>query len=61
ASRSSIALAMGSGCTGWVTYARLIRSEVVSLKELDYIQGALAIGASSSYVLFRHIFPNVLE
>jgi peptide/nickel transport system permease protein len=54
-------LIIALSCTGWVTYARLIRSEVVSLKELDYIQGARAIGASSGYVLFRHILPNVLR
>ncbi|WP_229396324.1 ABC transporter permease [Methanosarcina sp. DH1] len=54
-------LIIALSCTGWVTYARLIRSEVVSLKELDYIQGARAIGASSGYVLFRHILPNVVR
>ena len=46
---------------GWVTYARLIRSEVLALKESDFILGARAIGASHSYVLFRHILPNVIR
>ncbi len=44
----------------WVTYARLIRSEVITLKESDYIQGCRAIGASNARILSRHILPNVV-
>jgi peptide/nickel transport system permease protein len=46
---------------GWVTYARLIRSEVLTLKENDYILGARSIGASNSYILLRYILPNVVR
>ena len=53
-------LVLAISLTGWTTYARLIRSEVISLKEKDYIMGVRAAGASNSYILFKHIFINVL-
>ena len=40
------------------SYARLARSMVLSLKELEFVQGATALGASHPRVLFRHILPN---
>jgi ABC-type dipeptide/oligopeptide/nickel transport system permease subunit len=40
------------------SFARLARSMVLSLKELDFVQGAAALGASHARVLFRHILPN---
>jgi len=40
------------------SYARLARSMVLSLKELEFVQGATALGASHARVLFRHILPN---
>lgn len=49
------------GLTGWVLYARVIRSEVLSLKERDYVQAARALGAAGGRILFRHILPNALS
>jgi peptide/nickel transport system permease protein len=40
------------------SFARLARSMVLSLKELEFVQGATALGASHARVLFRHILPN---
>jgi len=40
------------------SFARVSRSMVLSLKELDFVRGALALGASHPRVLFRHILPN---
>jgi ABC-type dipeptide/oligopeptide/nickel transport system permease subunit len=40
------------------SFARLARSMVLSLKELEFVQGAAALGASHARVLFRHILPN---
>ena len=40
------------------SFARLARSMVLSHKELDFVQGAAALGASHARVLFRHILPN---
>lgn len=45
--------------TGWVLYARIVRSEVLSVRERDYVEAAKALGASDARVIARHIFPNV--
>ncbi|NOZ73686.1 MAG: ABC transporter permease [Chloroflexi bacterium] len=42
----------------WPTYARVIRGQVLSLKEREYIEAARSIGAPSHYILLRHILPN---
>ncbi|MFH0809449.1 MAG: nickel transporter permease [Pseudomonadota bacterium] len=45
---------------GWVSYARLARGQVLSLKERDFVVAARAAGASDRRIIFRHILPNVL-
>ena len=44
----------------WMGYARVIRSEILRIKELDYSQAARAIGAGNFRILLRHIIPNAL-
>jgi peptide/nickel transport system permease protein len=46
---------------GWVGYARLVRGQVLRLRELDYVQAARAIGAGSPRVLARHVVPATLS
>lgn len=46
--------------TGWVSYARLVRARVLEIKSRDYILAAVALGASSTRIIFRHILPNVM-
>jgi peptide/nickel transport system permease protein len=46
------------GVTGWMGVARLVRAEVLSIKERDYITAARSIGASNIRIIFRHILPN---
>lgn len=46
--------------TGWINMARIVRSQILQLKQNDYITAAIAIGASSSRILFRHLIPNAL-
>ncbi len=48
------------GLTVWASYARLVRAEVLSLRERDYILAARAIGAGDRRIIFRHIVPNAL-
>jgi oligopeptide transport system permease protein len=48
------------GFVAWVTVARLIRGQMLSLKERDFIIAARAIGAPSSRIVFRHMLPNTL-
>jgi len=43
---------------GWAGMARLTRSQVLALKERDFVEGARAVGAGDRRVLFRHILPN---
>jgi len=49
------------GVLGWMGFARVVRSQVLSLKERPFVESAKAIGASSSYIIFRHLIPNVLS
>ena len=42
----------------WPTYARLMRGQVLSVREQQYVEAARSVGASNSRILFRHIFPN---
>ena len=45
---------------GWVTVARLVRGQMLSLKERDYVLAAKAIGARQTRVVFNHMLPNTL-
>ncbi len=44
--------------TGWINMARIIRAETLRLKEQDFVQAALSLGASTKRILFAHIIPN---
>lgn len=48
------------GLTGWMDVARLVRAEVLSLKEREFVLAARAIGASAGRVIFKHILPNAI-
>lgn len=48
------------GVTGWVYYARLVRAEVLSLREREFVEAAHSIGASSGRLITRHVLPNVV-
>ncbi len=45
---------------GWLGLSRLIRSRVLSLKEMPFIECARASGGSKTYIMFKHVVPNVL-
>ena len=48
------------GVTSWMSVARLVRAEFLSLKERDFVNAARAIGVSDMGIIFRHILPNAL-
>ena len=48
------------GITGWMSVARLVRAEFLSLKERDYAVAEKALGARDFRIIFRHILPNAL-
>ena len=47
-------------CFTWMGYARVIRSEILRIREIDYTHAARALGASNVRILVRHIIPNAL-
>lgn len=48
------------GLTGWMGVARLIRAEVLSLRERDFVAAARGLGLSGWQVATRHVFPNLI-
>ena len=47
------------GITGWVTYGRIVRGQVLSIREREFVEAAEALGGSNTRIIFRHILPNV--
>ena len=47
--------------SGWVGYARLVRGQVMAVKEREFVEAARALGASDLRVITRHILPNILQ
>lgn len=48
------------GATGWMGVARLVRAEILTLKERDYVAAARVMGASDAWIIFRHLIPNAI-
>jgi peptide/nickel transport system permease protein len=46
---------------GWVGYARLVRGQVLRIRELEYVQAARALGAPTPRILLRHVIPATLS
>lgn len=51
---------IGVGAVEWLTMARIVRGQTLSLKQREFIEAARAIGASSQRIIARHIIPNLL-
>jgi peptide/nickel transport system permease protein len=49
------------GISGWMTYARVCRGVVLTVKEREFVQSVRALGGSDNRILFRHILPNILS
>lgn len=45
--------------TGWISMARIVRGQILQLKELDFVRAAVAIGASHKRIIFFHLLPNL--
>lgn len=48
------------GLTMWVSVARLVRGQVMAIKELEFVQAAKALGFSDMRIIAKHILPNIL-
>jgi peptide/nickel transport system permease protein len=55
-----LALIVLIGATGWFATSRIVRAEVLRLREETYVQAAEALGARRRRIIFRHLLPNVL-
>lgn len=55
------ALILILGFTGWFEVSRLVRAEVLAVKDREYVVAARALGASASRIVWRHVLPNVLD
>lgn len=49
------------GVTNWVPFTRVVRSEVLSIKERDFVHAARSIGAKNGRLIVKHILPNILS
>jgi oligopeptide transport system permease protein len=58
--RSTLALFALIGGISWLTMARIVRGQVLSLRHRDFVDAARAIGARPRRILFRHIVPNTM-
>ncbi|OGS56741.1 MAG: hypothetical protein A3K60_02590 [Euryarchaeota archaeon RBG_19FT_COMBO_56_21] len=58
--REFIWVILAIGITSWPSTARVVRSQVLTVKERTFIERARAIGAGDAYVIRKHVFPNVL-
>lgn len=56
---SNLVLALAIG--GWAGYARLVRAQVMSVRDREYVDAARALGAGGFRIFFRHILPNVVQ
>ncbi len=58
---SALHLVFAMCITGWTGYARLVRAEVMHLKHREHVQGAIAAGATSLWVMRKHLWPNLFS
>ena len=54
-----ILLFVGLGAISWLTMARIVRGQVLSLRSRAFVEASRALGASTRHILFRHIIPNI--
>jgi len=59
--RSVWVIFIALGLTAWVTMARLVRGQVLQVKNMDYVLSARSIGTRNGMLMWRHIVPNILS
>jgi oligopeptide transport system permease protein len=55
-----ILLFVAIGAIEWLTMARIVRGQVMAIKQQEFVEAARALGLRSRRILFKHIFPNLL-
>lgn len=56
---SVVVVVLVLGFTGWVAYARVVRAEVLRLRDRDFVTAARAVGVRDGLIIWRHLVPNV--
>lgn len=56
----AVSMALAIGGLSWMTTARVVRGEVLSIREMEYVQAARSLGATHTRIITRHILPNAL-
>ena len=59
-SGSVIVIVLVIGFTSWMYLARIVRANVLSLKQMDFISASRALGVSDARIIFRHLLPNTI-
>jgi peptide/nickel transport system permease protein len=54
-------LILALALAGWVNYARLVRAQVMSVKQREFVQAARSLGATDLRLMVRHILPNIVQ
>jgi peptide/nickel transport system permease protein len=55
----NLVLALSLG--GWVGYARLVRAQVLAVREREFVEAARSLGANDLHIIIRHILPNIIQ
>jgi oligopeptide transport system permease protein len=58
--RSEYLLFFAIGAVGWLTMARIVRGQTLSIRQREFIEAAIASGASTGRIIARHVVPNVI-
>jgi ABC-type dipeptide/oligopeptide/nickel transport system permease subunit len=58
--RSLFSVFLAIGLTSWAGLARLVRGQILSLKQVEYVEAARALGAKDSHIIRRYLLPNTL-
>ena len=58
--RNIVLLFVAIGAVEWLTMARIVRSQIMSLKRMEFIEAARSLGLGTPRIIFRHMIPNIL-
>jgi oligopeptide transport system permease protein len=58
--RSVYLLFLSIGAVGWLTMARIVRGQTLSIRQMEYIEAAVACGAGPARIIVKHVIPNLL-
>jgi oligopeptide transport system permease protein len=58
--RNQLTLFVVIGAVGWLTTARIVRGQTLSIRRQEFIEAAVASGAGTPHIIFRHVVPNVI-